>query len=61
MLKCRNLYSGSSSKRQEPIYAKVKKGIRFADDVGDEGRCESDLIKRKLQNQYLIELVIKFD
>ena len=28
--------SGSSSKRQEPIYAKVKKGIRFADDVEDD-------------------------
>lgn len=32
-----NFYSGGSSKRQEPIYAKVKKGIRFADDVEDEG------------------------
>ena len=44
LLKCRNLNSGSGSKRQEPIYAKVKKGIRFADDVGDEGGCESGLI-----------------
>ena len=32
-----DLFSGNSGKRQEPIYAKVKKGIRFADDVEDEG------------------------